>query len=239
MKGDFIYWFVVNELRELVWGGNTLDEKDLPKGEPVVFVSNHAAALGPIAVMSSLPYRVYPWVICDMMEWGTSAEYLQKDFVEPQLHVPHGLSMAVSRLIAQVSVRLLRAVDCIPVWHGEDVLKTYKNSIEYLENGRSLLIFPEDPSQPMNDLYQMTPFYKGFVRLGEMYYEDSKKLLRFFPLAVHPVFREIRLGKPIKYNPYNQQIKERIRIKSVLESAVHELYLGISQEHHAGVPLPH
>ncbi|MCK6583137.1 MAG: hypothetical protein HUU11_06860 [Anaerolineales bacterium] len=239
MKGDALYWFLAGELNEWVWGGEVANEESLPKEYPVVFISNHAGALGPIAVMSSLPVRVYPWVISDMMEWDKAAEYLRKDFVEPQLHIPPPSSGIVSGLLSQLSVRLLHAVECIPVWRGEKIHETYRISIEYLVEGRSLLIFPEDPSRPMNETYKMTPFYKGFTRLGEMYYQRTNRPLRFYPLAVHPEAREIKIGKPVSYNPNNDPVKERIRIKRVLESTIRNLYLDIAGEHYAGIPLPH
>jgi hypothetical protein len=239
MKGDTLYWFLANELNEWVWGGELVNEQELPKEYPVVFVSNHAAALGPIAVMSSLLVRVYPWVVSDMLEWDRAAEYLRRDFVEPQLHAHSSLARMLSKLIAQASVRLLRAIESIPVWHGENLPQTYRISIEYLMDGRSLLIFPEDPAQPMNELCQMTPFYKGFTRLGELYHERTRKLLWFYPLAVHPIARQIKVGKPLRYNPHNDAVQERIRIKRVLESTIQNLYLDISFEHHAGIPLPH
>ncbi|HLE91119.1 MAG TPA: hypothetical protein VI753_08220 [Anaerolineales bacterium] len=238
MKGDALYWFLARALDWLVWGGELLNRENLPEEYPVVFVSNHATALGPIGVTSALPVRVYPWVISDMVDWSQAAEYLRKDFVEPQLHVPLSLSMTVSRLISQASVRLLRAVECIPVWQGERLRETYHISVDRLVQGKSILIFPEDPKQKMNELFRMTPFQKGFTRLGEMYYEKTENILRFYPLAVHPIARKIKVGKPISYNPYNHPIKERIRIKRVLESTIHDLYLNIILEDHAGIPLP-
>jgi len=88
-------------------------------------------------------------------------------------------------------------------------------------------------------LFMMTPFKKGFARLGEMYYERTKKILRFHPLAVHPAKRIIKLGTQVAYNPYNDPIKERVRIRNVLESTVHDLYLTIVLESHTAIPLPH
>jgi len=239
MKGDALYWFLARGLDWLIWGGELVNPGDLPEEYPVVFISNHAAALGPIAVTASLPIRVYSWVVADMLDFAKAPEYLRKDFVEPQLHIPASLSLRVSRLISLASVRLLRAVESIPVWQGDQLPETYRLSVEALVRGRSLLIFPEDPKQEMNELFMMTPFYKGFTRLGEMYYERTKMILRFHPLAVHPRERRIKAGRPIQYNPYNDPIRERIRIKRILESAVQELYLSISLEGRAGIPLPH
>ncbi len=240
MNNDVLYWFLARELGWLVWSGELLNREDLPTDReyPVIFVSNHAAALGPIAVISSLPVRVYPWVISDMLEWDKAAPYLCKDFVEPQLHIPSPFSMTISKLISQASVRLMHAMECIPVWHGEKLLETYRISLYALNQGKSILIFPENPALPRNELFRMTPFEKSFARLGELYFEQTKKILCFYPLAVHASARKIKIGKPIQYNPDNDPVRERVRIKRVLESVIHDLYLSITLEDYTGVPLP-
>ncbi len=51
--------------------------------------------------------------------------------------------------------------------------------------------------------------------------------------------RKIKAGKAVSYNPYNNPVRERIRIKRRLESAIHDLYLSIVLESLPGIPLPH
>ena len=239
MKGDFLYWSLARSLDLLVWRGTILNSSDLPSKAPVVFVANHAAALGPIAVTASLPQRVFPWAISDMMDWDKAVDYLRKDFVEPQLHVPASASRWVSRLISQFSVRLLRGVDCIPVWQGDALRETYRMSVEYLVNKRSLLIFPEDPAGPMDDRFKMTPFKKGFARLGEMYFERTGQILQFCPLAIHLEARAIKVGEPVFFNPDTDPVHEPMFIKHALESSIHEMYLLIEVENRSAIPLPH
>ncbi|HXF84503.1 MAG TPA: hypothetical protein VNK49_03860 [Anaerolineales bacterium] len=237
MKGDILYWSLARILDWLVWGGELLDYDNLPREYPVVFISNHAAALGPIAIGCSLPIRLYPWVISDMMEWDKAAEYLRKDFVEPQLHIRPPASKIIAKWISRISVPLMHAIECIPVWHGERAFETYRLSIEALLAGKNLLIFPEDPRQPINARYHMTPFYKGFTRLGELYYKQTGRILRFHPLAVHPAERKVKVGKPISYNPLNDPVEERMRLKNILETTVQQLYLSIEIEGAAGIPI--
>jgi len=85
----------------------------------------------------------------------------------------------------------------------------------------------------------MTPFKKGFARLGEMYFDHTRKLLQFCPLALHPGERKIKAGKPVLYNPNHDRARERARIKHTLESTIHDMYLEVELEDHAGIPLPH
>ncbi len=239
MSGDVLYRVLKILFDVMIWGGEMTGEENLPESGPAVYVSNHALALGPIAVVSSLPVRLYSWVIGDMVDWDKAAAYLNKDFVEPQLHIPPPISMPVSRMISQASVRLLRGVGSIPVWHGEELYETYRLSVDYLSRGRSLLIFPEDPALPLDEQCKMSPFKKGFARLGEMYYQHTQNILRFYPMAVHPGLRRVKLGKPISYNPNNNPINERVRIKSVLESMIRNMFLEMTLQSYAGVPLPH
>jgi hypothetical protein len=122
MKGDALYWFVSHMLDAFIRGGELTGAENLPKEGPVIYVSNHALSLGPIAVAASLPVRIFPWVIGDMLDREKAAAYLNKDFVEPQLHIPPPFSMPLTRLISKASVRLLCGVGSIPVWHGGEAL---------------------------------------------------------------------------------------------------------------------
>lgn len=239
MKGDALYWFMSHMFDAFIWGGELTGDENLPVEGPVVYVSNHARALGPIASAASLPVRLYPWVISDMLDWEKAAAYLSKDFVEPQLHIPSPLSMPLARLITQASVRLLCGIGSIPVWHGEEVRETYRISLDHLMEGQSLLIFPEDPTQPMDEWCNMTPFLKSFARLGELYFESTQKILKFYPVAVHPGLRKVKLGKPIAFNPNNNSANECVRIKSVLESIIRGMMIELALQSYAGIPLPH
>ena len=239
MLGDTLYRGLAGILDAMIWGGELVGAENLPEAGPAVFVSNHARALGPIAAVASLPKRLHPWVVSDMLEWDKAAAYLNRDFVVPQLHIPRPLNMVLARGLSQISVRLLRSVDCVPVWHGERLLDTYRISLEHLMQGGNLLIFPEDPMQPLDEVCGMSPFLKGFAHLGELYFEKTQKPLQFYPLAVHPVLRRVKLGKPITFNPINNPGNERTRIKSVLESIVRNMFIDMTLQNYAGIPLPH
>lgn len=238
MKGDALYWSLARALDVTVWGGEVEGTDNLSVDSPAVFISNHAAALGPIAAVASLPLRVYPWVVGDMLDFAKAAEYLRLDFVEPQLHVPRAFSPLLARLISVLSVRLLRAVESIPVLQGGPLHETYRLSVDYLAQGRSLLIFPEDPAGPLNELYGMRPFKKGFARLGEMLYARTGAILHFHPLAVHPARRKVKFGRPIPFNPFNDPADERRRLTHVLEATIHDLYLTLHPDAYAREPLP-
>lgn len=237
MMNDTTYRFIAGLFDAFLWGGELTDVENLPEAGPAVFVSNHLGAIGPIAVVASLPVRVYPWVISDMLDRATAAEYLNQDFVEPQLHLSPPFSLWLAKVISKISLRLLRAAGCLPVWQGKRLLETYQMSTDLLVAGKCLLVFPEDPDREMNPESKMTPFKKGFARLGEFYHQRTGDPLRFYPLAVHPDSYRVEVGLPISYNAANNPGRELLRIKNYLESSIREMYLEMAMENYLGVPL--
>ncbi|MFN3741259.1 MAG: lysophospholipid acyltransferase family protein [Anaerolineales bacterium] len=159
---DRLYRILVRLLDILLWGGDLEGGENLPKEGPAVFIANHLDALGPIAIVSSLPMRVYPWIIADMVDEQKAAAYLNQDFTERQLHIPPPFSLWLSRLLARITVPLLRSFGCIPTYHDPQRLYwVLEESLRHLEQGHFLLIFPEDPAQPRDPLTQMTSLLQG------------------------------------------------------------------------------
>ena len=216
-----------------------LGAENLPEEGPVVIVSNHVGALGPIAVGASLPMEMHFWIHADMLDPLLAPDYLRCDFVEPQLHIPPPFSRWLAGAITKIHIPLLRAVGGIPVYHDPDGFgKTFHLTVGLLAQGKCILIFPEDPALPTDPRYNMTPFQKGFTRLAELYYERTRQILPFHPLAVHAETRTVRVGKPIRYNPFNHPASERQRIKSMLELSIHQMLFQASEDGYLSLPLP-
>ena len=160
---EFLYRLISWGFQELIWGGDLLGAKELPERGPAVFVSNHLGALGPIAVGASLPFRLYSWIHADMLNPRLAPDYLRRDFLEQQLHLPQPFSGWLAEIVSKVHIPLLSAIGCVPVYHTPDgLLETFRLSVDLLAQDECLLVFPEDPDLPMDIRYQMPPFKKGF-----------------------------------------------------------------------------
>lgn len=225
-------------LQELIWDGDFLGRENLPGEGPAVFVSNHLGAMGPIAVGASLPLNAYFWIHEEMLEPELAADYLRRDFIEPQLYIPLPYSQSIAGVLSKITVPLLSATGGISVHHDtEGLLETYRCTADLLEAGEFILVFPEDPAQPPDPLTKMSAFQKGFTRLGELYYQRTHSALRFYPIMVHAGERILRLERPIRYNPMNPPISERMRIKHALESTIKGMYLEAEERRGMYMPL--
>ena len=235
-----LYYLLAAGFQAFIWGGEVTGEDNLPYEGPAVLVANHQGALGPIALVACVPRRLHPWVAADVMDPKLAPEYLRLDFVERELHLPMPFSLWLAKAISKFSVPLLNRTDCIPVHTDpEGLFATFEQSVDLLARSGYVVVFPEDPTQPPDPQFGMSPFKKGFVRLGELYFQRSGRSLKFYPLAVHAVRRTVQVGKPVTYNPYGQPVKERIRVKNALEGMIREMLDEQNGDFYLRVPLPH
>jgi hypothetical protein len=223
---DGMYEFIVGVLDLFLWGGELVGEENLPKSGPAVFIANHLEATGPIAAACSIPMRIHPWVIADMMDKDLAPAWLKLDFVERQLHLRPPISTLIARAISQISVPLFFSLGCIPVYGSdyERMQKTLELSMDLLREGKFVLVFPEAYNLTKDPVTKMQPFQHSFVRLGEGYYAETGERLNFHPVAIHPSGRLV-VGKPVAYNPYNLVGMERRRIKGSLEETIIAMYM--------------
>lgn len=227
---DVFYQLLVGVIDLALWGGELLGEENLPKEGPAVFIANHVDAAGPIAAPCSIPLRLHPWVIANMMDKDLAPDWLQEDFTERQLHLKPPLSRWVAQALCRISVPLFYSLGCIPVYRGdyERMQETLDLSMAVLRKGKFLLVFPEDNRQPTDPVTKMQPFQRTFARLGEMYFQETGRRLPFYPVAVHPK-GFVQVGQPVLYNPLTPAGAERHRLKDLMESTLQSMYLRLER----------
>ena len=223
---DGMYQFIVGVLDLFLWSGELVGEENMPRHGPAVFISNHLDAAGPIATACSIPLRVHPWVIADMMDKELAPLWLQADFVERQLNFKPPFSRWLARALCKISVPLFYSLGCIPVYANdyERMRETLDTSMKILNDGKFLLVFPEDYRLPKNPVTKMQPFQHSFARLGERYYAETGKRLEFYPVTVHSSGFVV-VGKPVIFNPLNPVGVERRRLKDLMEDTIISMFI--------------
>ena len=223
MLGDLAYHFIISTLEIFMWDGELIGGENLQAG-PGVIVANHMGAIGPVGICSSLPMRLYPWVQGDTVDKVKGPEAVRKDFVEKVLHLQSPLSTLLAEGICKISTPLLLSLGCIPVpaTHQEQET-TFQTSLALLKQGKFVLVVPEDSDGFPDPVTGICPFKRGFLRLGEQYYQETGKRLPFYPVAIHEDGLVI-VGKPIAYNPLNPARRERLRLVYLLEESVKTMH---------------
>ena len=230
MLSDWAYHLIVSILEAFMWDGELVGGENL-RGGPAVIVANHMGSIGPVGICSSLPMRVYPWVLGATVDPVMGPENVRKDFVEKVLHLEPPDSEIVAKFICKVSIPLLLGLGCIPVPDTrQEQEATFQTSLDLLKRGKFLLIVPEDPiGEPIDTLTGIRPFKHGFLRIGELFYRATGERLPFYPVAIHDEGLVI-VGTPIAYNPFNEARAERFRLVSLLEQAIKGMYIEATED---------
>lgn len=194
---------------------------------PAVFIANHLASTGPIQVVLSLPIRFYPWVIAELADPMRAQEYLYADFILPVCPLTGWVGKLVARLVAGIAVALIHALGCIPVDRSRGrYLEAFRRSLALLTQGQSLLIFPEDPSGPLDPATQLRPFMFGFIYLCYLYRRETGKDLPIYPLAVVPARRLVAVGQAQYFRAAGHARSDILLMRDRLQTAEEALYLS-------------
>ena len=114
MLNDWAYHLIVSVLEVFMWDGELVGAENLKSG-PGVIVANHMGSIGPVGICSSLPMRLYPWVLGTTVDPVKGPENVRKDFVEKVLHLEPPDSEIVAKFICKISTPLLLGLGYIPV----------------------------------------------------------------------------------------------------------------------------
>ncbi len=189
-------------------------EEPLPEGEPLVFTANHSAADGPVITSLYFPRPCRPWSIAQILDKRTAPGFIYYDFFAGPVKKHKKLWRVLSHLVAFLLRPLLLAVNGIPVYHDKRIMNTLSESLEALDNGTNLVIFPECPekfSEHIND------FYGGFAKLAELYYKKHGKPLKFYPTYIAHSLRTVMVGKAIEAPP-PQELPPSVWRKHIAET---------------------
>ena len=221
----------IRALVRLVYPRITLEGlENLPQG-PCLLVGNHAQMNGPIACQLYLPGRRAIWCASEMMDRREVPAYAYRDFWREKPRAVRWFYKLLSHLIAPVSACIFNEADTIAVYRDDRVVKTFRETVEKLEAGCRVVVFPEGP-EPGNSI--VNRFQSGFVDVGRLYGRRTGQPLAFVPLYVAPRLRKLCLGKPVYYDLQAGRDQERSRIVHALMDAV--TGLAEAQPRHTVVP---
>ena len=190
----------------------------LDEEAPVVYLCNHGEFYGPIAGMLYCPGFTRPWTISELCCNVQEATAYVKRYTLKKLDWADKKKQRVAKFLAKNTLRLMQKVQSIPVFRHKprELMNTFRQSVEALQQGANLLIFPEDPdTDPDSPGYKSgrpPMLFRGFPMLAQVYYNRTGKRCRFVPMLCHKAGRTVSFGTEILFDPDNDPIAERDRI---------------------------
>ena len=204
--------------------------ENIPR-EPCVIVGNHSQIHGPIITEERLPVDHYTWCAWQMMDKDAVSDYAYEDFWSDKPRWSQWFFRLASRAIKYPAVYIMTHARTIPVYHDSRCLTTFRRSMEKLQDGFHLVIFPECREEYNNILHD---FQDRFIDLARMYYKRTGKRLDFVPMYLAPKLRKIFFGQPIRFDPEAPKDAERRRIKKALMDSI--TAIACAQPLHTVIP---
>jgi len=110
----------------------------------------------------------------------------------------------------------------IPSFRDMRSIRTMKESFSALDQGYSILIYPEDLEHMYNNVY--VKFLPGFVLLAKLYYDKTGTDMPVVPCYFSAQFNRIIMGKPISVIKMLEEGKTREEVADFFRVKVNELY---------------
>ena len=191
-----------------------LDHIQQDSENPLVFLGNHAEIYGPIASALCFPVPVRFWVISHMMGRARDVRaYLYENTFSKKTFLPVFVRKLLARLMGWLSVNIMCGLNSIPVYRDSPMKlrMTLRKSVEALENGDNLMIFPEHPEGKYvkGSVSELSP---GFLMLAEAWWKRSGRKLRIMPVYANREERTFTFGDEIRFEPENGYAAEQERI---------------------------
>lgn len=199
--------------------------------EPVMVVGNHTQMNGPIACELYFPGNRYTWCAGEMMQLKEVPAYAYQDFWSNKPKYIRWFYKLLSYIIAPLSVCVFNNAQTIGVYHDTRIISTFKQTVQRLQEGASVVIFPEH-DVPHNHI--ICEFQDKFIDIAKLYYKRTKKELAFVPLYIAPALKKMYLGKPIYFCAANPVEEERKRICEYLMREITDM--AVSLPEHTVVP---
>ena len=199
--------------------------------EPVIIVGNHCQMNGPIVGELYVPGEPYIWCAGEMMHTKDVPAYAFRDFWSQKPKWTHPGYKLLSYIIAPLSACIFNNARTIGVYHDARILSTFKNTVKKLQEGKSVVIFPEHDVKHNHIVYD---FHDKFIDIAKLYYKKTDKELQFVPMYIAPKLKKICLGKSIRFNAAESMDAERSRICTYLMDEI--TAIAESQPEHTVIP---
>ena len=208
-RKDYFVLVVVKGLVRLFYPRVTiLGRKNIPE-EPCIIVANHAKMNGPIMFEIYPPVKRYTWCIGEMMHLKEVPDYAFSDFWSGKPWWNRWFFRGLSYVIAPIAVGVFNNAETIGVYHDARLVNTFRETMQRLEEGADIVIFPEH-DVPYNHV--VSDFQEHFVDTARFYYRKTGKELLFLPAYVCPALKKLVIGKPTRFRSGQPIEEERERI---------------------------
>lgn len=191
--------------------------------EKCIIISNHNNKKGPMVYEFSLPTSHVTWGAYQMLgSYKMRFKYLRDVLYIQKNGVKKWKATLKAGFEAIFSIYTYRGMKVLPSFPDARFRKSLQYSIECLDAGFAISLYPEDSNQGYFD--EMKHFFPGFVMLAEQYYKRTGEDLPIFTAYYGRKKKKIVVGKPLYVQDFVKQGLKRDEIAEKFRLEVNQLY---------------
>lgn len=140
--------------------------------EPILFLTNHVGKKAPVKIELYYPRDFRMWGTYEMTEGFKKVHhYLRTTYYHNKLHFPKWFAFIVASIAAPFANMFYKGMRLLPTYPDYRFISTIKMSIKAYEEGKDIVVFPEDSSTGYKD--KLEYFFSGFVSFLETMYRRN------------------------------------------------------------------
>jgi hypothetical protein len=183
---------------------------ELPK--QCILIANHFGSKGPVSYRLFLRNVYMTWSAHQMCEgYGSRYNYLYHIYYRKKQGYGKLKAFFKSVLLASVAPWTYKYAGVLPVYYDNRLFRTYKYSIEAIENEVPVFIFPENSNEGYKETLE--EFWPGFLALPKLYFKKHNVDLPMYCLRLDKNPKRIIIGKPMYYNALAKEHSDEEIIK--------------------------
>ncbi|WP_277631529.1 hypothetical protein [Atopococcus tabaci] len=209
----------------------------LPESEePIVYVAHHQNMKGPVTVLAWLTQPVRTWVFSVFLDQKECFNHYMDYTFTQRFGWPRALAKLVVWPLSFFITDLMKSGKAIPVYRkSKKVMHTMKLSVEALQKGENILVFPDVDYQ--SDSEEVGEIYEGFLFVEKYYHRKTGKHVAFVPLYADSHTQTIRAGEIIRFKEEASFVEQRAEVAEQIQAELNRLAdLSAASNPAAGTP---
>lgn len=185
--------------------------------EPVLFLSNHVGKKAPSKIELYYPRDFRMWGAHENTEGFKSIHrYLTFTYYYQKKHLPRWFAWFVGTIVSPFVYAQMLGMRVIPTYRDQNFYTTLKLSVKEFEEGRDIVIYPEDSENGYNE--EIERFFSGFVSLLEVLHRKGHDV-PIFVAYFNKKTNSFNISELIRYSSLketyssNDEVADALRIK--------------------------
>ena len=192
--------------------------------QKAIYTGNHCAADGPIIYELCFPLLLTPWGAHQMC--GTYRErwnYLYHIYYMQKLKYGKLKSCLKATILGFFSIGTYRGIGLIPTYQDARLVKSLRFSMDILNCGHGLLIFPENSNDGYKEILE--EYNCGFVTLSKLYYKLHGEDLPVYNVYFSKRHRKMVIGEPHYLNKMLESGMTENEVARFMMDKTNKIYL--------------